>query len=50
MANQTKPDQEINALPAIGIFLLLFGIVVVIAIFFTETLQGKITNLISNIF
>lgn len=46
---QTKPNKEINALPVIGIFLLVFGVAVIIAIFFTETYQGKIINLISGL-
>jgi hypothetical protein len=38
--------KEIDSLMVIGSFLLIFGFAVLIAIFFTDTAQGKITNLI----
>ena len=39
--------EEMESLMVIGIFLGVFGITVLVAIFFTETYHGKITNLIS---
>jgi len=37
---------EFDVLVVIGAFLGVFGIAVIVAIFFTNTYQGKITNLI----
>ncbi len=39
--------EEVESLGVIGIFLSVFGLVVIVAILFTTTFQGKITNLIS---
>jgi|GEM_PF-2334849 len=39
--------EEVESLGVIGIFLSVFGAVVIFAILFTTTFQGKITNLIS---
>ncbi len=39
--------EEMESLMVIGIFLGVFGVTVLVAIFFTETYHGKITNLIS---
>ena len=41
--------EEIDAFLVIGAFLLVFGVTVFVAIFFTPTPHGKITNLISSI-
>jgi hypothetical protein len=40
---QRDPTSQING--ALGLFLLCFGVVIVIAVFFTETVSGKIANL-----
>ena len=37
-------QNQIDALMAIGLFLALFGLTVLVAVFFTETYHGKITN------
>ncbi len=39
--------EEIDAFLVIGGFLVIFGFAILIAIFFTPTMHGKITNLIS---
>jgi len=39
--------EEIDAFLVIGGFLVIFGFTILIAIFFTPTTHGKITNLIS---
>ncbi len=41
--------EEIDAFLVIGGFLVVFGITVFVAIFFTPTAHGKITNLISSL-
>lgn len=38
--------KEVDSLPVIGIFLLIFGVIIIMAIFFTDSFRGKITNLI----
>ncbi len=43
--NDTNPMQQINR--ALGLFLVCFSVIIFIAVFFTETLSGKITNLIA---
>ena len=42
---QNNPMQQINR--ALGIFLVCFSAIIFIAVFFTETFSGKITNLIA---
>ena len=42
---QTNPMQQINR--ALGIFLACFSAIIFIAVFFTETASGKITNLVA---
>jgi len=41
--------EEIDAFLVIGGFLVVFGFTILIAIFFTPTFHGKITNLISGL-
>ncbi len=41
--------QNAEILRALGVFLGGFGLIVLIAIFFTDTPQGKITNLIAGL-
>jgi hypothetical protein len=41
--SQNNPMQQINR--ALGIFLVCFSVIIFIAVFFTETSSGKITNL-----
>jgi len=38
-----NPMSQINR--ALGLFLLCFGVIILISIFYTETLAGKMTNL-----
>ncbi len=47
--NEEGKREEIDAFLVIGGFLVIFGFTILIAIFFTPTLHGKITNLISAI-
>ncbi len=47
-SNQSERE-EIDAFLVIGAFLVVFGITVFVAIFFTPTPHGKITNLISSL-
>ncbi len=42
---QDNPMQQINR--ALGLFLVCFSAIIFIAMFFTETLSGKITNLVA---
>ena len=42
---QNNPMQQINR--ALGIFLVCFSAIIFIAVFFTETFSGKITNLVA---
>jgi len=42
---QNNPMQQINR--ALGLFLVCFSAIIFVAVFFTETLSGKITNLIA---
>ena len=42
---QNNPMQQINR--ALGIFLVCFSAIIFIAVFFTETTSGKITNLVA---
>jgi len=41
--DQKNPMSQINR--ALGLFLLCFGVIILISIFFTETVAGKITNM-----
>lgn len=42
-------QEEIDAFFVIGGFLLIFGLAILAAVFFTPTFHGRITNLISSI-
>jgi hypothetical protein len=42
---QDNPMQQINR--ALGLFLVFFSAIIFIAVFFTETFSGKITNLVA---
>jgi len=44
-----KSQEGLDPLPAMGIFILIFGLAVISAIFFTDTFKGKITNLIAGL-
>jgi len=44
---QSNPMQQINR--ALGLFLVCFSAIIFIAIFFTETSSGKITNLVAGL-
>jgi hypothetical protein len=44
---QNDPMQQINR--ALGIFLVCFSVIIFIAVFFTETFSGKITNLVAGL-
>jgi len=48
-SNDTSTKEEFAALEIIGIFIGVFGLAVIVAIFFTSTYHGKITNLISGL-
>ena len=43
--NTPQKLQQAQINKALGIFMLVFGLIVIISIFFTETLVGKMTNL-----
>lgn len=42
-----NPMSKINR--ALGLFLLCFGLIILVAVLFTETTAGKLTNLVSAI-
>ena len=42
-------SKDLDAILAIGVFLGLFGLAVISAVFFTDTFQGKVVNLASGI-
>jgi len=44
---QNNPMPQINR--ALGIFLVCFSAIIFIAVFFTETASGKITNLVAGL-
>ena len=47
---ERRPEQEeAEKSRALGFFLIFFGLVVLIAIFFTPTAAGKITNFIAGV-
>ncbi len=48
-SDEIKSQERIDPLPAMGIFILVFGIAVISAIFFTDTFKGKITNFIAGL-
>lgn len=48
-SDEIKCQKRIDPLPAMGIFILILGLAVISAIFFTDTFKGKITNLIAGL-
>ncbi len=48
-SDEIKSQEGIDPLPVMGIFILIFGLAVISAIFFTDTFKGKITNLIAGL-
>ena len=51
MPDKTKQDdhttRDLDTLVVIGSFLAIFGVAVMVAVFYTDTYHGKIVNLIS---
>lgn len=45
--NKLVKDSQINQ--ALGLFILFFGFVIIIATFFTTTLVGQLTNLVAGV-
>ena len=45
--DKTDPQRQINR--ALGLFLLCFGLIVLMAVLFTETAIGKITNVVAGL-
>ena len=51
MNNKETPDKDVERLDsgkvnrALGLFLLAFGLLVLVAVLFTETVEGRLTNL-----
>ena len=44
-----QPDPMKRSNGALGLFLLIFGLVVLVAIFFTETYRGMVANIVSGL-
>lgn len=42
-------SKDLDAMLAIGVFLGLFGLAIIAAVFFTETFRGQVVNLASGI-
>ena len=55
MDNKEIPDEDSQQLDsarvnrALGVFLLMFGLLVLLAVFFTETVEGRLTNLVAGL-
>lgn len=50
MSNPNPQDQAMQQINrALGLFLVCFSLIILIAVFFTETIRGRITNCIAGL-
>ena len=50
MNNPTPQDQAMQKINrALGLFLVCFSVIILVAVFFTETIRGKLTNCIAGL-